>query len=90
MTPAQLATQVRNLSTDMELSGRTRDAQTLAEVAAYLVEMETHVNLIFQGGLDAIRSTSGAIVKLRAAYDKIEELQRRNETLELQIAYGRA
>jgi alkylhydroperoxidase/carboxymuconolactone decarboxylase family protein YurZ len=45
---------------------------TLAEVAAYLVEMETHVNLIFQGGLDAIRSTSGAIVKLRAAYDKIE------------------
>lgn len=89
MTPAQLATQVRNLSTDMELSGRTRDAQTLAEVAAYLVEMETHVNLIFQGGLDAIRATSGAIVKLRAAYDKIEELQRRNETLELQIAYGR-
>lgn len=88
MTPAQLAKQLRTLSTDLELSGRTRDAQTLVEVAAYMVEMETHVNLIFQGGLDAIRATSGATEKLRAAYDKIEELQRRNETLELQLAYG--
>lgn len=86
MTPAQLARQLRNLATDMELSGRDRDALTLRETSAYLTEMETHVNLIFQGGIDALRQTSGAIDKLRAAYDKIDELQRRNETLETMLA----
>ena len=86
MTPAQLARQLRNLATDMALSGRDRDALTLVETAAYLTEMETHVRLIFQGGLDALRQTSGAIDKLRAAYDKIDELQRRNETLETMLA----
>jgi hypothetical protein len=89
MTPAALARQVRNLSTDLELSGKVKDGRLLAEVAAYLVEMETHLNLVFQGGLDALRATNSATDKLRMAYDKIAELQRRIDWLERELAAGR-